>query len=455
MATGSEGTMKLRLFRSGLVAVLLLAGRAGLAQELDLTLRASAGYSDNVFRTATDEKNSNIYAPGLDIEYRETTRNVDADLRGNLDYEIYTAQGADSQLVGNFYGRLYYGIVPEKFVWKFDESYGQGLGDPLQPSSPQNTGGINYFATGPELTVPLSDRMFIQANARYANSWYQGQDTDNNLYGGGLSLGRSLSQATKVALAVEYAKINYTDPNAAPDSDIWLYYLTYSAKGARSTAEFDAGYRSLDDGSGTQGGPLIRVNLTRQLSAYSSIFLLAGDVYSDAALQMNGSLATPEGGTGGVNGYSNGEIFVDTYGGAGISFSRMRTRFGAMVTYHDQNYVQSSANDLHRWNVSGNVERDLSHALTAGLQFWYYHEDYTNANYSDAELDYGLYANWKFARTVSLSIQWDRWQSSATGQSDANENQYWLRFNWNAIHRPGRTEAGVPMAEPEPPPPGS
>jgi hypothetical protein len=447
--------MATKAISAAFAGLLLLAGRASLAEEFDLTLRAGAGYSDNVNRTSTDETSSNVYAPGLDINYRETTRRLDATVTGDLDYLTYSAQGLNSQLVGNFYGDVSYGIVPESFVWNFDESYGQGRADLFQPSNPQNTQGINYFSTGPELTLPLSNRMFVTANASYANSWYQDQNTDSNQYGGGLALGRSLSQATKIAAAVEYTRIAYMDPNAGPDSDLWQYYLTYSAKGARSTLDLDAGYRSFDDGSGRKGGPLIRFNLTRQLSAYSSIFLLAGDEYSDAASQLNGTLATP-GSPGGTNGYSNGEVFVDTYGGGGITFSRMRTRFDVAVTYHDQNYVQGSANDVHRWNVNGDIERDLSHEWSAGFQFWYYHEDYVNAGYSDAELDYSLYANWQFARTVGLSVEWNRWQSSASNQPDANENQYWLRLNWHAIHRPGRTRSGAPTPELQaPPPPGS
>jgi len=446
--------MAIRTLSAGLAGLLLLAGRASLAEEFDLTLRASAGYSDNVDRTSIEQTNSNLFAPGLDISYRQATRRLDATVTGNLDYVNYTAKGLDSQLIGNFYSDVSYGIVPEIFVWNVNQSYGQGRADRLQPSSPQNSEGINYFSTGPRLTLRLSDRMFMTANAQYANSWYQDQDTDSNQYGAGVSLGRTLSQATNVQAMVQYLKIDYIDPNAAPDTDLWQYYLAYSAKGARSTLEFDAGYRSFDDGSVSEGGPLIRFNLSRQLSAYSTVFVLAGDEYSDSAVQLNGNLSTP-GDPGGTNGYSSGEIFVDTYGGGGITFNRMRTRFDATVTYHDQNYVQSSANDLHRWNVNGNIERDLSRAWSAGLRFWYYHEDYTNVDYSDAELDCGLYANWQFARTVGLTVEWDRWQSSASNQPDTDENQYWLRLNWHAIHRPGRGGSGAPIAEPAaPPPPG-
>jgi hypothetical protein len=439
-----------KTLRASLPGLLLLVAGTGRAEELDLTLRAGAGYSDNVERTSADERSSGLFAPGLDVNYRETTPHLDATVQGSLDYVNYTASGVDSQLLGDFYGDLAYAFVPENFVWSIDESYGQGRGDLLQPATPQNTEGINYFSTGPRLRLLLSDHMFVTATAQYANSWYQGQNTDSNQYSGGFSLGRLLSQATSVAASVDYQKIDYIDPNAAPNADIWQYYLAYSAKGARTTLKMDAGYRTFDDGSGSQGGPLIRFNLTRQLSAYTSIFILGGDEYNDAASQLNGTLATP-GTPGGNNGYSNGQVFVDKYGGGGFSFSRMRTRFGATVTYHDENYLQSGANDVRRWNVNGNIERDLTRAWTAGLKFWYYHEDYTRADYSDAELDYGLYGNWQFARTVGLSIEWDRWQSSASNQPDANENQYWLRLNWHPIHREGRD---VPRALIAPPTPG-
>lgn len=444
--------METMTLKAAVAASLLLAAVASRAEEFDLTLRASAGYSDNINRTSTDETSSDVFGPGFDIEYQETTRRLDANVSGNLDYLNYTAKGLDSQLVGNFYGDVSYGFVPETFVWNVSESYGQGRADLFQPSSPQNTEGVNYFSTGPEVTLQLSDRMFVTANAQYANAWYQDQDTDSNQYGGGVSLGRSLSQATKVQAAVQYLKINYMDPNAAQDTDLWQYYLGYSAKGARSTLDVNAGYRTFDDGTGSEGGPLVRFNLSRQLSAYTTVFLLGGDEYNDSASQLTGDLSTP-GNPGGTNDYANGEIFVDIYGGGGITFSRMRTRIGATVTYHDQNYVQSSANDVHRWDFNGNIERDLTRAWTAGFRFWYYHEDYTNADYSDAELDYGLYADWQFARTLALSVEWDRWQSSASDQPDANENQYWLRLNWHPIHRSNRTPTGAAnsdLSEPAP-----
>lgn len=439
---------------AGLAVVLLCASPASQAEELDLILRASAGYSDNVNRTSSDEQSSNIYAPGLDIDFKELTRRLDATVTGNLDYLTYTAHGLDNQLVGNFYGNVSYGFVPETFVWNVQESYGQGRGDLAQPMSPGNTDGINYFSTGPQVTLRFSDRMFLTANAQYANAWYQGQDTDSNQYGGGVSLGRSLSQATNVQASVQYQKIDYLDSSAGPDVDMWQYFLAYTAKSPRSSLTANAGYRSFDDGIETRGGPLIRLNLSRQLSGYTTVFVLAGDEYNDSAGQLNGNLSVP-GNPGVTNGYSNGEIFVDTYGGGGFTFSRLRTRFGATATYHDQNYVQSSDNDLHRWDVNGYVERDLNRAWSAGFDFWYYHEDYTNVSSSNAEANYSLYVNWKFARTVGLSVEWNHWQSTASDQPDANENQYWLRLNWHPIHRAGRSAIGTPAELDAPPPPGS
>ena len=155
------------------VAALLLAATAARADGLELDVRLSGGYSDNVYRTSSNEESSALYAPGFDISYEENTARLQASAEGSLDYLIYSADGLDDRLVGTFDGDAEIGIVPETFVWKFIESYGQGLADGFAVATPENVEGINYFATGPELRLALSQRYFMTANAVYANSWYE------------------------------------------------------------------------------------------------------------------------------------------------------------------------------------------------------------------------------------------------------------------------------------------
>ncbi|MFO1407116.1 MAG: hypothetical protein U1F08_06255 [Steroidobacteraceae bacterium] len=441
--------------RTGVMAVLALAPAVAAADELSLGLRASAGYSDNVYRTSSNEESSALYAPGFDIAYAEKSAGLDARALGTLDYLIYSADNLDSRLIGTFDGSAAIGIVPETFVWNVTESYGQGLADAFQAATPENTQGINYFATGPQLRVDFSQRMFVIANAVYANSWYENQDGDSNQYGAGVSLGRALSEASSLRLSAQYLKTNYTNGSFAPDYDTWEYFGAYMVEGARTNLDLDLGYRSFDNGTKTQGGPLVRFSLSRLLSAYTTIYAIAGDEYSDAASQLNGDLSMP-GNPGATTGGANGQVFVDTYGGLGIAFNRLRTRFGGSVTYHDENYVETSLNDLHRWDVSGYLQRDFTPRLTGGLDVTYYDESYTKVDYSDSQVDWSLYLDWQFARTVGATLEWARWGASNTGSPDAHENQYWLRFTWKAIdHRSPGMPATPGLSPLSPPPPGS
>ena len=49
------------------VAALLLAATAARADGLELDVRLSGGYSDNVYRTSSNEESSALYAPGFAI----------------------------------------------------------------------------------------------------------------------------------------------------------------------------------------------------------------------------------------------------------------------------------------------------------------------------------------------------------------------------------------------------
>ena len=441
--------------KAAVAAVLALATTAAHADGLELDVRLSGGYSDNVYRTPSGQESSSLYAPGFDISYEENTARLQASAEGSLDYLFYSADGLDDRLVGTFDGFADFGIVPETLVWKFIESYGQGLADGQEFATPENVEGINYFATGPELRLALSQRYFMTANAVYANSWYETSDGDSNQYGAGMSLGRTLSEASTVRLSAQYLKTNYTSDTFAPDYDTWEYFGAYQVQGARTNLDLDLGYRNFDDGTKTQGGMLVRFNLSRVLSAYTTVYVIAGDEYNNAAGQLTGDLSMP-GNPGATSGGANGQVFVDTYGGVGLRFDRLRTRFGGSVTYHDENYVDTSINDQHRWDVAAYLQRDFTPKLTGGLDLTYSDWEYTQVDSSNSEFNGSLYLNWRFARTVGATVEWARWSGSATGTPDADENQYWLRFTWHAIDRPSRGAATVPTQEPlSPPPPGS
>lgn len=420
--------------RFAVIAVLAACSASAQAavDQFELELRASAGYTDNVDRTGVGERSSSMFAVGARVDIQEQSARLDTTVAGDLDFVTYSEDDTDDQVIGNLYAGLEYGFVPERFTWVVSNSYGQGRLSLTSPSSPSNLEGINYFSTGPNLMAQLSQRTFLSLNARYANAWYEDGDGDSNQYSGGIALGRNLSEISSVSLNASYVQIDYDDAAFSPDLDLIEYYLGYVADGARTQIKLDAGYRTIDDGTDSDSGPLLRMSVNRDLSAYVSVFLNASSEYGDQAGLMRSGLS----GTGGgsyVDGYSNGQVFEDRSIGAGINFARSRTRLGASVSYHDQNY-RGDTSDNERTEFNLLADRELGPRWGVGTNVRLWREDYPGSNATSDESTLSLYARCASARTFGARAEWTYWDRSSDF-GDAHENRVWLRLTWQPVKR--------------------
>lgn len=417
------------------VAIALAAASAGAqaaADQFEVELRASAGYTDNVDRTGVGERSSSMFAIGTRVDIAQESARLDARLAGDLDFVTYSEDDTDDQVVGNLYAGLEYGIVPERFNWVISNSYGQGRLDLTRPSSPTNLEGINYFSTGPDFRAQLSRRDFLTLSGRFANAWYEDSDGDSNQYSAGLALGRSLSETSSVSVNANFTQIDYDEAAFSPDLDLIEYFIGYVAQGARTQLNLDAGYRTIDDGTDSDSGPLLRASLRRELSSYASVFAFASSEYRDQAGLLQSGLS---GGSGGsfVDSYGNGEVFEDRSLGAGIDFNRSRTRLGASVSYHDQNY-QDDTSDNERTEFNLRADRELGPRWGVGSNLRFWREDFPDSSATSDETTFSLYARWSSARTFGAQAEWGYWDRSSDF-GDAHENRLWLRLTWQPVKR--------------------
>ncbi len=359
-----------------------LAGMAGAAQarppeyRLDYALTATAGYSDNLYRSSPSSGDDVFSSFGGTIDYRNQTRRVDAEVIGDLAYYVYSGN-AGNELTGYFSGRVALGVVPEKFLWVFENNFGQGIADPLQPASPGNTEGINNFSTGPDFIFRFGDANSARLSGRYSNVWYQDSLGDNDRYSGRLSLEHQLSSRSSVGLAGEVEAVKFTEPGVGPDYDKYEGYLTYRTQGARTGLTLDAGYTEISGGDVTDNGPLVRLSINRVVSPSSSVFIGGGYEYNDS-----GSVAgttPPDGSPGNPSGLlTTPEPYQDAYGSMGWTFERLRTHAGVDVSYHDQTYLGTGINDQTRFQLNGLVRRDLSERFSLELGGWFGDVNYQN-----------------------------------------------------------------------------
>jgi hypothetical protein len=437
---------------------LALATAAHGENVFDYSLKSVAGYSDNLNRTATNEEGSGLFALGGTLDYQQKSARLDTNIKAyDLGFAVYSADSSYDQVVGNLVGDVIYSFVPERFQWFASDNFGQGQLNEFQPSGPGNVGSINLFSTGPVVYINLSDRFQVSVTGTYSNAWYQDTNGDSDQYSGGLSLIRVITPNSNVRVGANYQRIDYTDPQFSPNVDTTSYFLGYQSEVGRTHIKADVGWQHVDYGNQTSDDPLLRLELGRQITAYSSLNLQAGDVYNDGAGLMASQQSMP-GGTSSPGNSSNGQVFEDRYLGLGWSLNRARTHLYLSGRYDDQNYIVATEQDLSYLFVNAGASRDLSRTWTVGADYYYWKTNYKKPdvytappfNQDTDETTVGVFAGYHLTSTMELRGQWQYWFNSVVNPGgDASENRFWLTLIWQPPGSHRTRMPTEPVAEPD------
>ncbi|HEY6644768.1 outer membrane beta-barrel protein [Povalibacter sp.] len=435
--------------RAAIASTMALAGAVAAAQaapaatqsparngELSIAVTGGASWSDNVGRTPSDEESGTIGRAGVELGYQHQSRRIDTSVDLNAGYDYYFDDIFDNDVVGGVDATLNLGIVPERFLWFFQENFGQITSDPFAASTPDNRENVNYFTTGPDLLFNFGSATTARLSGRYSDAQYEVADTDGQQYGGALSLARRLSGTATLSLNVEGTRFEFDDQALNTDYDRYLGYLRYEVQGARTGLAVDAGYTTLDIDGETSGGLLGRVTLSRRISPASTLDFSIGQQFSDA-----GDLFRDGQNTGGVSLDSasivgTGDPFESRTASIGYNFNRNRTGFGFDASYGKETYETSSEFDRTLTTYGAYYTRQLSRAVDIRIFAQLEHEKFETTDFDDDELHAGAYLNWALGRTLALRLQYERFdRDSFDAGTDYTENQASLFLIWSPLNR--------------------
>ena len=199
------------------VAAPAIAGIMGLcasvAARADLAgiAEVGVGHTDNITRVQTNEMDETIGTVGLELDWTERTRRIRGDAIVDLSYYEYMDETVDSELLGNANGTLGLAIVPETLQWVFQDSFGQARSDPFSPMSPDNREDLNYFSTGPELTVRLGSTGFGRLSGRWSTTTYEDSPLDADRTTGAVAFGRRASPRSELSLNAVTESVDFDD----------------------------------------------------------------------------------------------------------------------------------------------------------------------------------------------------------------------------------------------------
>jgi hypothetical protein len=446
MEADSERAMR-RVARGRIVGSLLLAGAAcsaaaqnappssdtnfvAPAQHGYIDLTAGLAYTDNALLVPSDTIHDGVAKAGFDVDYSRKGSELDFDVRGQIDRLEYLNHSFSGSYYGNLNGNAIWGRPTDLFQWLVQDSFGEGMIDPLAAPTPSALETINYFTTGPYLNLNFGPNDRATFFALYSRTSFEKSPYDSSTYDGGGTFAHALSGSSTISLQVSAARTRFDDPFSSavsvistPDSyNARTVSLIYSATLARTEVSATGGYSSVDFGGPTSAAPLLALQINRRVSPSSSLFVRAQSGYSTVgtSIQSNLSLPTPFGGTSafGPRGVATSAAapFKERNATVGWNFQRARTTFSLSGTYDEQIYAQQTLYNENDKRISLLLQRQLRPTVSAALNAYQRFANYDNLGSSLHATAVNLSLSKQFSRT-SFSMYVQRTHQSASGST--------------------------------------
>jgi hypothetical protein len=423
--------MKNRMRRLTMAAATLALSAAARA-ELTYEVTAGVGHSDNITRVEQDEVDETLAQVGLDLDWREVTRRMNGAVNTNLQYVEYLDDTYDGELLGTADADITFGIVPDRFTWQIQDSFGQATFDPFEPVTPESRENVNYLTTGPDLLLRFGGATQLRLFGRYSSTQFERSPFDGERTTFGAALQRETSGASRVALNVIQDENEFDNPLVTP-YDRLSAFLSYDLTAGRTSIAARAGYSWLDVDGEEDGGALLDLRVTRELSASTSLTLSLARQFTDSAESLRDMSGGVSGGGGGPSEVlANATPFEANDISLEWQFQRNRTGITLGATRNESDYEGLAALDRVWQSYFGVFTRSLGPTLELELSASLTQEDYEALGFDFDERMTRLSLDWQMSRRVGLRLAGEHYdRSSSNGLGEYQEARLLLHLTYS------------------------
>lgn len=411
----------------GYLAIAALSVQNVNAAEVQVELRGGAGYSDNITRDPDITLDETIGGVGATVNVSMDETRFDLELSSNLDYLTYADDTFDSDLSGGVNASATFNLLDDRLQWYAIDNFGQRTIDPLAAPTPANREDVNFFSTGPSLQLPFGRRNQIGVEALYSVVNYEFRTQDNDKKEGRVWFGRDIRRDLQFSVNARRVETDFDDESFNSNFDVndAFFRLTKPVNQGVFGYELDLGYSDLDFGSSeSKSGLLLRLEITKFVGNYTSVGLLAGTGYSDAAtiFRFNQNTDFGEGGTQNIDG--NGVPFRNDYVELSTNYSFQRTNFNTRIGWQGQDYEGRTTRDRDVITASMGINRDLSRSIIAAATLSYANQQFDIPERDDRSLSAALEFGYRIGTTLvfSASVVHSK-RSSNVATAEYSENR--------------------------------
>jgi len=275
------------LARSTCLPALLFAGAAS-AWQLDYSLEAALGHSDNINQSATDPVAQSILIPRIDFDFKEEGAALEARAIGQVEYRDYLGNAFSNEVRGQLAGIATWMILPHRLNFDIEDYAAVQPVNILAPNSPGNQQQTNVFTLGPTFNFRLWQTLNGQAELRFTNSTASETKQFNSDRGmAALRAIRQLNPTDALSGNIQAQHVHFTDRTGGPDYDRVDGFLRYQSKLSELDLDVAAGYSTLDlSGVGDHSGPMAHAIATWRATPRNTLKVGAVRQFSDASQDM-------------------------------------------------------------------------------------------------------------------------------------------------------------------------
>jgi hypothetical protein len=401
------------------------------SQMLTYGVDVGIGETDNVTLVSTDKVSQTIAVTDADIDLKEQSRLFDVDAKGNFSYLDYLQNAYGNQLIGRFDGTGQVALIPERFNWVLQESFGQAQIDPFTPATPTNLENVNYVSTGPDFALRFGPTLFLDLTARYARTTYQSEPFDSNRLLGNAAFGLTLSPQSSVSLDASFTRAMFDNTMVNTDFDRSSLYGRYEVQGARTDLVVNLGATKVDQGAQSITGPDAKLQVSRKLSPSSNLTFTFGRDLTDGSTAFSALQSGAVGGIVTAPAVLSLNNYTATYGRADWEYARNRTTFGLSGSWEKDSYDGQPLQNLTRGTAEFRIERRLSPLLSVQLLGSVFRTEYTNTDYSETDGLIGAALTFREGRGLEIRLRCDHINRDVSGNgSGYTENRAFLTIGY-------------------------
>lgn len=375
-----------------------------LALRADYTLGVQAEYSDNITLSETNTREEYPLSLLAGVSLEHSAAELDADVRGLLDYRNYLEDTYDNETLGSLSATAEWRPMPGALHLVVEDYFTQTAINAADPETPDNRVNANAFSIGPDLFFRLAPATTLETHLRRSEYYFEDTTADSSRNSIGLGLVRAIRPQLSLSANIAYEDAKFSDDSDG-DFNKMDYFLRADIERGRTLLTVDAGVSDIDRSvEDDVDGFLGRMLLGRQIRTNARVDLEISSQYTDSGVDMLVAGSAPFVFDRTAEQVS-GDIFLDNRVEARYISGTSERSWGVYLILRDEDY-EVLPQDRRSYGGRVDFRRGISESTYLNGYAQYREEDYSELDQTNKDSELGLGLERRLTRLITARVDY-------------------------------------------------